>query len=152
MDNFMNKNTVWSKIIGGYLLANGLYAFILFGYLIYSNSTFLNQGPIFIFLLNNLTFPTASAVVGYFLLIKPSKTRYTAIYLLASIFGIGYGQVIYWSGHGLVISVFLNFHSIFFAINITAIVGIVFLVKHVNAISKTSATDEVSVNSSTENR
>ena len=126
----MKTGTVWSKIIGIYLLINGLFALAVTGYYGYIDSPLIHQGPLFIFILNNVLYPLASTLVGYFLLISPENYNWAMYYLLASVIGIGIDDIIYWSGHGYVLSVYLNIFGLFFAINFSALIGLAMLYQH----------------------
>ena len=130
MINLEIKGSVWSKVVGFYLLANGIFGLFVTGYYRYIDPTYFSQSPIVISILNNILFPVASALVGCYLLIFPSIIRWTVYFLLASIFGLGYGEYIYWSGHGYVIQTYMYYNGLFFAINFTSIIGLWFMYKH----------------------
>ena len=126
----------YSRIIGWYLLLNGLLALGLALWVVLQEPEFTNK---FIFGVTSIAFPCISALLGYYVLIRePWSLRWLPAYLFAAIpiFGIGTWQ--YTHAHALSVHFEISLFGLVLGINALPILGLWLLTRHSNLTSSSN--------------
>ena len=127
------EHSAYSKIIGWYLLLNGLLALGLALWVALQEPQYANK---FTFGVTAIAFPCVSALLGYYLLIRePWAFRWAPAYLLAAIpiFGVGTWQ--YTHAHAMSVHFEVGLFGSVLGINVLPILGLWLLARHSNLTS-----------------
>lgn len=130
------EHSAYSKIIGWYLLLNGLLALGLALWVALQWPQYANK---ITFGITSIAFPCASALLGYYLLIRePWAFRWTPLYLFAATPIVGAGTWQYTHAHGMSIHFEVGLFGLVLGINALPILGLLLLAKHGNLTNKSA--------------